>query len=79
MKTTQELVVKHVKPGVNIGTYKRKWVQNYLPQLAMYSDAKAMDWMLLLLISKRTGQFSLIPVNAHSKLEWLRENGQQVI
>lgn len=77
MKTTQELVVKHVKPGVNIGTYKRKWVQNYLPQLAMYSDAKAMDWMLLLLISKRTGQFSLIPVNAHSKLEWLREKWKE--
>ena len=71
MKTAPALIVDGEEPKVKHRTYASKW-RGYLAQLAMYSDAKGMDWMLLLLISKRTGRFSLIPVNAHIKLEALR-------
>jgi hypothetical protein len=77
MKTTPALIVEGEKPEVKLRTYKSKWISNYLPQLAMYSDAKGKDWMLLLLIAKRTGRFSLIPVNAQVKLEALREKWKE--
>ena len=39
----------------------------------MYSNACGMDWMLLLLISKNSGRFSVIPVNPNGKLVELRK------
>ena len=73
MKTTNELLVEGEETLENVRGFKLKWKSNYLPQLAMYSDACDMDWMLLLLVSKKTGRFSVIPVDGRAKLEMLRE------
>ena len=74
MKTTRALPIKDEPELEKFSTQKSKWKNNYLPQLAMYSDACGMDWMLLLLISRETGKFSLIPVDARDKLESLRKD-----
>lgn len=73
MKTANSLLVKGEEPSGNMNTYKSKWKNNYLPQLAMYSDARGMEWMLLLLIAKQSGRFSVIPVNPKAKLAGLRK------
>ena len=73
MKTAKSLMVKGEEARENKNTYKSKWKTNYLPQLAMYSNACELDWMLLLLISKNTGRFSVIPVNPNAKLAELRK------
>ena len=72
MKTTNSLMIKGEEVGEN-KNFKSKWKKNYLPQLAMYSSACEMEWMLLLLISKNTGRFSVIPVNPSAKLAKLRK------
>lgn len=74
MKTTRGLPIRDEPELEKLSTQRGKWKRNYLPQLAMYSDACGMDWMLLLLISRETGKFSLIPVDARDKLESLRKD-----
>ena len=74
MKTTRDLIVAGEKSLEKHNTQKTKWRTNYLPQLAMYSDARGMEWMLLLLISKETGRFSVIPVEPRNKMEALRKD-----
>ena len=77
MKTTRDLIVLGEESMEKPNTQKSKWNSNYLPQLAMYSDARGMEWMLLLLFSKETGRFSVIPVNPRNKLESLRKEWRQ--
>ena len=77
MKTAKTLIVQGEEPGEKIATHRSKWKNNYLPQLAMYSNAKEMEWMLLLLISKKTGRFSVIPINPKAKLESLRKEWKE--
>ena len=43
----------------------------------MYSSAHEMDWMLLLLISKNSGRFSVIPVDPNAKLAELRKEWKE--
>ena len=52
---------------------KPNW-RNYYGQLALYSRACNRDWMFLLLISRNTGEFSVIPFNAKEKMQSLRNN-----
>ena len=78
MKTIKSLFVKgENSTSNNKNTYKSKWKSNYLPQLAMYSDARNMEWMLLLLIAKNSGRFSVIPVNPKAKLAELRKEWKE--
>jgi len=77
MKTTNSLMIKGEEVGENNKTFKFKWKKNYLPQLAMYSSAHEMDWMLLLLISKNSGRFSVIPVDPNAKLAELRKEWKE--
>ena len=70
-------MIKGEEVGENNKTFKFKWEKNYLPQLAMYSSAHEMDWMLLLLISKNSGRFSVIPVNPNVKLAELRKEWKE--
>ncbi len=77
MKTTRDLIVSGEKSLEKYSTQKGKWKTNYLPQLAMYSDARGMEWMLLLLLSKETGRFSVIPVNPRKVKESLRKEWRQ--
>jgi len=77
MKTAKGLGLKGEKSKMNKNTLKAKWKTNYLPQLAMYSNARGMDWMLLLLISKTDGRFSVIPVDPRAKLENLRKEWKE--
>ena len=39
----------------------------------MYSHACELEWMFLLLISKETGEFSIIPVDGKEKMKGLRQ------
>ena len=66
-KTTGNLSHKRKK------AVKVNWV-NYHGQLALYSRACSRDWMFLLLISRNTGEFSVIPFNAKEKMQSLRNN-----
>lgn len=77
MKTTNSLMIKGEEVGAYKKIFKLKWKKNYLPQLAMYSSAYEMDWMLLLLISKNNGHFSVIPVNTKAKLAELRKEWKE--
>jgi 5'(3')-deoxyribonucleotidase len=85
MKTTSMLPTSAMNKK-NLNKFKTKWRTNYLPQISMYSDACGLDWMLLLLISRKTGEFSLIPVNGQQKLialkkkweEWIQAGGKIV-
>ena len=47
--------------------------RKFLPQIAMYSHSCNLDWMLLLLISKKTGEFRIIPVDGKGALQNLRK------
>ena len=67
MKTRPELP----RPGKP--SFKAIWRNNYLPQIAMYSEACGLDWMFLLLISRDSGEFSLIPVSGKTKLAKLKK------
>ena len=53
--------------------FKQKWQQNYLPQIAMYSNASNLHWMFLLLISRQNKEFSIIPVSGKNKLQQLEK------
>lgn len=52
-------------------SFKEKWRKNYLPQIAMYSNASNLHWMFLLLISRQNKEFSIIPVSGENKLQQL--------
>jgi hypothetical protein len=45
----------------SIFTYK--WKANYSKQVALYLQGGGHDWMLLLLISRESGNFTLVPVD----------------
>tara|TARA_B100000029_G_scaffold500433_1_gene572183 strand:+ start:207 stop:1004 length:798 start_codon:yes stop_codon:yes gene_type:complete len=68
MKTRPELP----RPGKP--SFRALWSQSYLPQIAMYSEACGLDWMFLLLISRESGEFSLIPVSGKAKLAKLKKD-----
>jgi hypothetical protein len=53
--------------------FRNKWNTNYLPQIAMYSHASSIDWMYLLLISRQTGDFTILPVDGRKKTEKLQK------
>jgi hypothetical protein len=74
MKTTAKIPISSSKMGKSAKTnFRNKWKTNYLPQIAMYSHACGLEWMFLLLISKQTGEFSIVPVNGKEKLNNLRK------
>jgi hypothetical protein len=72
MKTTKMLPSKDMQKG-ELLKFKQKWRTNYLPQIAMYSHASSIDWMFLLLISRQTGAFTILPVEGKEKLETLQK------
>ena len=72
MKTTNILPTKEMDKKTKKG-FRRKWVQNYLPQIAMYSHASSIDWMYLLLISRQTGDFTILPVDGREEIEKLQK------
>ena len=72
MKTTARLPTSKMK-NKSRKNFASKWRTNYLPQIAMYSHACELEWMFLLLISKETGEFSIIPVNGKEKMKGLRQ------
>jgi len=72
MKTAAKLPTLKMKKNAR-NNFRSKWKKNYLPQIAMYSHASELDWMFLLLISKQSGEFSIIPVNGKEKLHSLRK------
>ncbi len=72
MKTTKILPTEKMSSR-NTSNFRRKWKTNYLPQIAMYSRASSIDWMLLLLISRQTGEFTILPVDGREKLEKLQK------
>jgi len=55
----------------SIFTYK--WKANYSKQVALYLQGGGHDWMLLLLISRESGNFTLVPVDA-SAMEKMRQD-----
>lgn len=73
MKTTKLLPIKGMKKDT-VSKFKNKWKTNYLPQIAMYSHASSIDWMYLLLISRQTGDFTILPVDGREKFEQLENS-----
>jgi len=72
MKTTKILPTKEMKKDTKV-KFRDKWKTNYLPQIAMYSHASSIDWMYLLLISRQTGDFTILPVEGREKTEKLQK------
>ena len=68
-----EMKTRPVLPFIKDKSFDLSWKKSYLPQIAMYSDACGLDWMFILLISRETGQFSLIPVSCKAKLAEMKE------
>ena len=73
MKTTKILPTKGMNKDA-IKRFRNKWKTNYLPQIAMYSHASSVDWMYLLLVSRKTGDFTILPVDGREKIEKLQNN-----
>lgn len=72
MKTTNILPTEDIS-NRNRSSFRQKWKTNYLPQIAMYSHASSIDWMFLLLISRQTGEFTILPVDGRKKFEQLQK------
>ena len=58
------------------GIFTYKWNTNYSKQVALYLQGNDREWMFLLIISRESGQFTLVPVNdvAINKMrnEWIK-------
>ena len=59
--------------------FKVAWRTNYLPQMAMYSHASGLDWMYLMLVSRDSGEFSIIPTNCKPRMDIIRNQWNQVM
>ncbi|MBT4060226.1 MAG: hypothetical protein HOE69_08010 [Euryarchaeota archaeon] len=53
--------------------FKYKWKRNYSKQAALYLQGVENEYMLLLLISRESGAFTVVPVNDEA-MEGMREN-----
>ena len=71
-KTTSKLPKRKKKKPKWYKTFRQKWNKNYLPQVAMYSQACQCDFMFILLIARSTAQFTIIPVNGDLKYQNLK-------
>ena len=58
-------------------TFRQKWNKNYLPQVAMYSQACQCDVMFILLIARNTAEFTIIPVSGDEKYLVLRNKWER--
>jgi hypothetical protein len=79
-KTTSKLPKRISKKKKKPDWYKlfrKKWNKNYLPQIAMYSQACQCEHMFLLLIARTTAEFTIVPVNAQEKYLHLRQAWNQ--
>lgn len=47
-------------------TFKTKWKRNYSKQVAIYLQGVEKEWMLLLIISRQSGLFTVVPVDTHA-------------
>ena len=58
------------------GIFTYKWKTNYSKQVALYLQGSDREWMFLLIISRESGQFTLVPVNDvainEMRKEWLK-------
>ena len=57
--------------------FRQKWNKNYLPQVAMYSQACQCDVMFILLIARNTAEFTIIPVSGDEKYLVLRNKWER--
>lgn len=53
--------------------FKGKWKRNYAKQVAIYLQGLDNEWMLLLIISRQSGLFTVVPINDRA-MERMREN-----
>lgn len=58
--------------------FQFKWHSNYLPQIAMYLEGTDHDWMLLMLVSRRSGLFTMLPIT-NVKMETLRKRWHSLL
>ena len=47
--------------------------------MAMYSHASGLDWMYLMLVSRDSGEFSIIPTNCKPRMDIIRNQWKQVM
>jgi hypothetical protein len=71
-KTTSKLPKRKKSKPKWYKAFRQKWNKNYLPQVAMYSQACQCDVMFILLIARNTAEFSILPVNGDEKYQVLR-------
>lgn len=72
MKTREFLNLKS-------NSFKQVWTKNYLPQMAMYSHASGLDWMYLLLVSRDSGKFTIIPIDCKPRMDLIRSQWIEVM
>ena len=58
--------------------FQFKWHANYLPQIAMYLEGTDHEWMLLMLVSRRSGLFTMLPITG-VKMKTLRKRWRKLL
>ena len=58
--------------------FQFKWHANYLPQIAMYLEGTDHEWMLLMLVSRRSGLFTMLPITG-VKMNTLRKRWRKLL
>ena len=58
--------------------FQYKWHGNYLPQVAMYLEGTDREWMLLMLVSRQSGVFTMLPITG-VKMKTLRQRWSKLL
>ena len=58
--------------------FQYKWHGNYLPQVAMYLQGADREWMLLMLVSRQSGVFTMLPITG-VKMKTLRQRWSKLL
>lgn len=67
MKTIENLPYKHIETNKK-NNFRSKVKSNYMTQVSIYSKAVERSWLLVLLISRQSGEFTVLPM---SNIEYL--------
>lgn len=67
MKTIENLPYRHIETNKK-NNFRSKVKSNYMTQVSIYSKAVGRRWLLVLLISRQSGEFTILPM---SNVEYL--------
>ena len=72
MKTIETLPLKNIEPYKKV-QFKSKVKSNFMTQLSVYSKSVDRQWILLLLISRQSGEFTILPMSNETYLPMMED------